>query len=39
MANKIQSFPSTRALPTSFSDGKNSGWGIGSVIGKEHKEK
>jgi hypothetical protein len=34
MANKIQSFPPTRAPSTSFSGGRNSGKGIGSVIEK-----
>lgn len=32
MARSIQSFPSTRAYSTSFSAGKYSGWGIGSVM-------
>jgi hypothetical protein len=30
-ANSIQSFPSTRAISTSFSAGKYSGIGMGSV--------
>lgn len=33
-ARSIQSFPSTRAYSTSFSAGKYSGMGIGSVNGK-----
>jgi hypothetical protein len=38
-ANSIQSFPSTRAISTSFSAGKYSGIGMGSVERGREEEK